>query len=81
VEAGEYKPDADIEPVALVPFTKPLTDQTIAGLLTPLTTALYCAVAPNLTWDGPLRETVCACRTPLQAARMSISGFTARRRR
>jgi hypothetical protein len=76
VEAGEYRPVADIAPVALAPCTVPLTDQTIVGLLTPLTTALYCAVAPNLTWVGPLRETVCACRGPLQAARMTISDFT-----
>jgi hypothetical protein len=62
VDAGEYRPAADIGPVELVPPVKPFTDHT-TGVVTPPAEALYCAVLPSLTVDGPLRET-CAAICP-----------------
>ena len=56
VEAGEYRPEADIGPVEPVPPAKPLTDQTAVAEAPP-TRALYCAVPPSLTWVGPVRDT------------------------
>jgi hypothetical protein len=70
VDAGEYIPEAEIGPVELVPPAKPSTDHATAELPAPLTSALYCAWPPSLTWDGPIMETgagVCAQR-PLQSA-------------
>jgi hypothetical protein len=79
VDAGEYLPAADIGPVELLPPAMPLTDHT-TGVVAPPSEALYCAVPPSLTLDGPARETcvaVCACVPLLQITRRSASVATA----
>jgi hypothetical protein len=42
VDAGEYMPEVDIRPMALLPPVRPSTDQT-TGVATPPTVASYCA--------------------------------------
>jgi hypothetical protein len=53
VDTGVYMPEVDMGPVEAVPPTTPLTDHT-AGVGTPATRALYCALPPNLIRSGPL---------------------------
>ncbi len=57
VAAGEYRPEADIGPVVVLPSIKPLTDQTTTESVEPLSRALYCASPPSLTSVGPTIET------------------------
>lgn len=74
VDAGEYTPSAEIRPVKLVPPATPSTDHTTETALSP-TEALYRALPPSLTVDGPATETsseVCACMLPFRSAKTNI---------
>jgi hypothetical protein len=51
VKEGEYRPAADIRPVEAFPPVMLLTDHATPGA------ALYCVLAPNLTWAGPITGT------------------------
>ena len=51
VEDGEYRPEADIRPIEALPPVMVLTDHTTPDA------ALYCALPPSLTWEGPVTVT------------------------
>jgi hypothetical protein len=51
VKDGEYKPDWDIRPIDTLPPGMLLTDHTTPDV------ALYWAVPPSLTWEGPVTVT------------------------
>jgi hypothetical protein len=51
VEEGEYMPETDIRPIEALPPVTVLTDHTTADA------ALYCAVPPSVTWEGPVTDT------------------------
>jgi hypothetical protein len=51
VEEGEYLPEADIRPIEALPPVIVLTDHTTPDA------ALYCALLPSLTWEGPVTVT------------------------
>lgn len=51
VEDGEYRPEADIRPIEALPPVMVLTDHTTPDA------ALYCALPPSLTWEGPVTAT------------------------
>jgi hypothetical protein len=48
---GEYRPEAEIKPTAALPPVMVLTDQTTPD------GAVYCALPPSLTWEGPVTVT------------------------
>jgi hypothetical protein len=78
VDAGEYLPAGDIGPVESLPPAMSLTDHT-TGVVAPPSEAVYCALPPSLTVDGPPRATcigVCACVTLLQIKRRNANVAT-----
>jgi len=79
VDAGEYRPAADIGPVELVAPAKPFTDHT-TGVVTPPAVALYCAVPPSLTADGPLRETDLVTGTVSPSRQSSLRDWSCQER-
>jgi hypothetical protein len=50
VEEGEYRPEGDIGPIEALPPGMVLTDHTTPGA------ALYCALPPSLTREGPVTD-------------------------
>jgi hypothetical protein len=66
VAAGEKRPEEVMNPVDAAPPPAPFTAQLKAAEDEPAKTAVYCALPPSLTEDGPVTVTVCASMRPLK---------------